>query len=355
MVTRLADNGFKMKYQLTFWDKETYPHGEGYPSPRFKTEGEIENYLEYVRFIVSHFKDRIEYYELWNEPDVHPPGTQAIELPDYLNLVERTVPVIREEYPGARISVGAVSGTRHSDPYQYLLGILESDILPLVDVLSWHPFYGESPEHDEVRDYYYAYPSIAQNIKDTAIAHGFDGEFQVDEIGWATPRPDGDDDPLAVSRTAAAKYASRSIVMHLGMDIATGVNSGAGNTLRNLCTAMAGALPVDLPVQIQTTVTNTVSYTFSSPGDKHLVALWTDGIAVEYDPGITTTVTIPGLADHTVTGIDVLYGFEQELIASEEDGKLVIRDLLVKDYPIILRVSPIRRVFLPVVLKGHPG
>ncbi|MGD2148926.1 MAG: hypothetical protein PVH41_19695, partial [Anaerolineae bacterium] len=128
LVTRLADNGFIMKYYLTFWDKATYPNGEGYPSPRFKTEGEIENYLEYVRFIVNHFKDRVQYYELWNEPDVYTVGSQGIELADYLNLVERTVPVIREEYPEARIAVGAVSGIRHYDPYQYLLGIVESDV-----------------------------------------------------------------------------------------------------------------------------------------------------------------------------------------------------------------------------------
>jgi hypothetical protein len=76
---------------------------------------------------------------------------------------------------------------------------------------------------------------------------------------------------------------------------------------------------------------------------------------MEYDPGITTTLTLPGLSDQRVMGIDVLHGFEQRVIASEEDGNLVIRDLLVKDYPIMLRVSRIRRVFLPVVLKGHPS
>jgi PKD repeat protein len=161
--------------------------------------------------------------------------------------------------------------------------------------------------------------------------------------------------------------------MHLGMDIATTINGGAGNTLRNLCTIMAGASPATPPFQIQataslkegapspspgggrptewllqalssgdpTTVTNAVSYTFAQPNDNWLVALWTDGIAAEYEPGITTAVTLTGFADHTVTGIDVLYGFEQPVITSEEEGDLIIRDLLVKDYPILLRVSPI--------------
>ena len=41
------------------------------------------------------------------------------------------------------------------------------------------------------------------------------------------------------------------------------------------------------------------------------------------------------------------------MIISEEDGDLVIRDLLVKDYPIILRLSSTEYVFLPIVLKGH--
>ena len=38
---------------------------------------------------------------------------------------------------------------------------------------------------------------------------------------------------------------------------------------------------------------------------------------------------------------------------SEEGATLVVRDLLVKDYPIILRLRPIRRVYLPSVCRGH--
>jgi hypothetical protein len=124
---------------------------------------------------------------------------------------------------------------------------------------------------------------------------------------------------------------------------------GTGAAGTNLCTVM----PAALPFQIQTSATNTVSCTFSSPNDAYLVALWTDGIAAEYDPGITATLTLPGLLDHQVTGIDTLHGFEQPLMASEEDGDLVIRDLLVKDFPILLRVSPIRRIFMPAVLKAQ--
>ena len=50
-------------------------------------------------------------------------------------------------------------------------------------------------------------------------------------------------------------------------------------------------------------------------------------------------LTFPGLSASKVTGIDVLDGFEQELIAETGNGGLVIRDLLVKDYPIFVRLT----------------
>ena len=149
--------------------------------------------------------------------------------------------------------------------------------------------------------------------------------------------------------------------MHLGMDIITGFG-GPGEhgqraqmrVARNLSTIMAGAKTAKLPVQIQTTLTNTVSYTFALPNDDYLVALWSDGVAVDDDPGVPATLTFSGVSDTTITGINVLEGYEQQLVASEEDGNLVIRDLLVKDYPIILRLSPTRYVFLPIVSKAPP-
>jgi hypothetical protein len=151
----------------------------------------------------------------------------------------------------------------------------------------------------------------------------------------------------------AAKYFGRGIFMHLGMDVTVGVGGG-NNVVRNLCTVMAGAEAAKLPVEIQTTLTNTVSYTFSLPNGDRLVALWANGVAAEYDAGVTATLTFPDLSDAEVRGIDVLYGFEQQVVTSEQDGNLVIRSLLVKDYPIVLRLGATRRVFLPLVLKGPP-
>ena len=102
---------------------------------------------------------------------------------------------------------------------------------------------------------------------------------------------------------------------------------------------MAGAMPESLSIEIQSQATNIKSYSFSLPNGARLIALWTDGIAVDQDPGVKTTLIIRGIATQKVIGMDILNDFEQQMLTSVEDGNLVIPDLFVKDYPIILRVT----------------
>ena len=102
---------------------------------------------------------------------------------------------------------------------------------------------------------------------------------------------------------------------------------------------MEGNRPITLPIEIQSEATSIVTYGFSLPNGDKLLALWTDGVAVDDDPGIEVTLTFPGFSDQKVVGIDVLHGFEQELVMSTEDGNLAIENLLVRDYPIILRLT----------------
>ncbi|MBU4493013.1 MAG: family 1 glycosylhydrolase [Nanoarchaeota archaeon] len=346
-ITELVNNGIKVKYTLVFWDEEIQietEEGEEEYS-RFKTEEEIERYLDYVRFIVGHFKDKIEYYEILNEQN-HCEGTQQnVKLDDYVNLVKRVVPVIREEDPNAKIAAGSVSDLRQTEPREYFLEFIKSDVMPLVDGISFHPMYGVSPEHDILRQYYQDYSSFMQEIKNIASANGFEGEYMADELIWRTPINPHPDEIWTYSETKATKYYARGIVMNLGMDFTTGLALESLEELplmvgaiRNLCTAMAGAKPIELPIEIQSEATNIKSYSFSlSNGDK-LIALWTDGVAVDDDPGVKADLIFDGFSGKEITAIDVLNGYQQQIITSTENGNLVIQNLLVRDYPLILRI-----------------
>ena len=342
-ITGLTDNGIKIMYTLVFWD-EKIQAGEGYS--RFKTEDEIQRYLDYVRFIVHHFKDQIEYYEILNEPNIEEGTQQYVEVADYINLVKRTVPVIREEYPEAKIVAGAITPFSVTPgALEYFFGILSSDVMPLVDAVSWHVCDGTSPEY--MAEFYYNIPSLVQEIKGVASSHGFDGEYMVEEMHWRTAK-----DPHLVEYSGygeipSAKYYARGIVMYLGMGLTTGLALEALDELplmvrviRNLGTIMAGAEPVSLPIEIQSEAKNMKCYGFSLPNGDRLLALWTDGIAVEDDPGILAKLTIPHFSAQKIVGIDALNGFEQELITSTENGDLVVSNFLIRDYPIILHLTP---------------
>ena len=334
-ISRLTDNGIRITYTLMFWDKETYPNGEGAPCARFKTQEEIDRWLDYVRFTVDHFQNQIQYYEIWNEPDIRKYCPKWIEVEDYINLVMQTVPVIKDVYPEAKVVVGAISNTRFEQ--DYLFQLLESEIMPLVDGVSWHPMYSPSPEYEIYEEYYYTYPDFVERIKDMARAHGFRGEFQADEIGWATIGHSVADQPWEYTPTAAEKYWGRGIIQNLGLDVNVGL--GENNAVaQKLCTVMAGATPVDLAVDVKNSDPTTLSYAFSLDEGGYLIGLWTNGIAAEYDPGVESTVTVQGVLADRVVAVDSLYGFEQELNFETQNGNLVIRNLLVKDYPTIIKV-----------------
>jgi hypothetical protein len=345
LITLLSQEGITMTYVLTFWDKDTWPGGKGANCPRFKSEAEVDRYLKFVQFIVHHFKDRIQNYEIWNEPNtVFCP--QRIEIVDYINLVRRASPIIRQEYPQAKIVVGATNYLGQADSQEYLLEILDSDIMPLVDIISWHPMYGTSPEFDST--YYSKYSSIVLEIKDTAFAHGFNGTYEADELTWFTANGNWDGWSKQYSDTVSGKYMARGIVMHLGMDITAGIGSALifdsqwisiPFVVHNLSSTMAGAKVAKFPVNIDTDIINVANYSFSLPNGDKLIALWNDGVAVDDDPGVPSVVTISDYPNWKATGIDILNGFEQELITSNENGNLVIPNFLIKDYPTIIRLS----------------
>jgi len=259
--------------------------------------------------------------------------------------VKRVVPVIRDEDPEAKIVVPAVNPLSEPGARNYLFTILSSDVMPLVDAISWHIHSRESPEY--APEFYYNYPALVQEIRDVASANGFHGDYIAEELNFRIPT---DPSPYWIptySDTVSAKYYARGIVIHLGMSLTTGLclDSLTESPLRvrvihNLCTLMAGAKPSNVFMQIQSEAKNIRTYGFSLPDGSQLVALWTDGVANNDDPGVKATVTVQNATAQNVMGIDFFNDFEQPLNVNVESGNLVINDLLIKDYPIFLRLIP---------------
>ena len=348
-IDGLNNNGIVVNYMLHFWNKEGHANGEALDTPRFKSEEQIQDFLTYVRFVVSNFKGRVQYYTLWSEPD-NCGGSQikCIELLDYIELARRTIPVIHAEDPDAKVVMAP--NVLYFDQ-EYLLTVLRSDVAPMFDVISWHGIYDAVPGSEFYGDYYYKYPLIIEEIKQTAIANGFDGEYWGTELTWCSeefPTCHPPDQPWEMQKSdkIAAKYDARGFVIQLGMDVGVGWGGletpeqpWTYPTVRRLNTVMAGTRPVSHSVRIENEPSDTMTYAFIMPNGDFMFALWTDGVATDDNSSITTKLTFPGISDQKAIGMNVLYGFQQELITEIESGDLVIRNLLVRDYPILIRFT----------------
>jgi hypothetical protein len=215
----------------------------------------------------------------------------------------------------------------------------------MLDGVAWHPLYSVSPQFPETAQYYAEYPALVREIEDAAETHGFSGEFIAQEMEWRTSENPSPWQPWVYTPIVAAKYHARGIVMHRGMGIWAGVGGEMYDTIRpiarvvrNLSKVLDGAEAAAVDFQIQTEAADVTSYGFTLPDGDRLLALWTNGAAVDDDPGVPATLTFPGSPATGAIGIDVLEGFQQELITEQAGGSLVVRDLFVKDYPILVRL-----------------
>jgi len=353
LFTEIAEAGVKITYCLLFWDKANVHSTREQPIPRFKTEEEVERYLKFVRFTAEHFAHRVDRFEIWNEPSMLD-CMASIDVEDYIALTLKAIPLIHGIAPGTKVVVGGTDFLMFDHSREYLERILQSKLMPLVDVVTWHPMYGTSPKYDFHRDWYYRYPSAVRELKELAQSSGFKGEFEAHEMCWLSPEQlpgilnELPSWPQVYSETECAKYYSRSILTNLGLDVSVTLgffHSRRGLTsqvVARLCTQMAGHEAIDMPVKINIETDGPAAYcSFRYPNGDRIFAVWTDGIAQDEDPGVPATITFPGLTAETISGVDALNGFEQELVFEVLGGDTVIHGLLVKDYPILIRLSDV--------------
>jgi len=347
-IDALNENGIAVNYLLHYWDKEGHENGEQLSTPRFQSQDQIQDFRAYVSDLVEHFGDRIQYYTIWTEPDYcGDDGIKCIETQDYINLAKEIIPIIKANAPQAKIGMA---------PYvlffarEEVFKILSSDVIDDFDVIQWHGIYDVFPGNEFFGNYYYDYPTIIERMKATASDNGFNGEYWGTELTWCSQlNPDCLNPPrpwrILETGKQATKYTARFFVMQMGIETGVGwptygdISQGwMWPTIRNLNTTMAGARPTHIEMDINSPAENLASYAFALPNDDLLFALWTDGEAMIDDKGIETSLTIPNLTSDRIVGIDVLYGFEQELDFQIVNGKIYIERLMVKDYPTIIKI-----------------
>ncbi|MDI1319115.1 MAG: hypothetical protein PSW75_02835 [bacterium] len=111
------------------------------PAPPILDEAAMAAWLRYVDAVVSHAKDRVTHWEIWNEANHYAYWGAPPSAADYGRLVRLTAARIRTVQPDAVIIAGALAGL---DP-KFIAGFLAEDTAHAVDIVSFHN-YANIPE-----------------------------------------------------------------------------------------------------------------------------------------------------------------------------------------------------------------
>ncbi|MBM3242774.1 discoidin domain-containing protein [Candidatus Poribacteria bacterium] len=332
---------------------ETYYDHQGWPHQSAEM---MSGWLRYVDYMVRHFKGRVTYYEICNE-------WQGIGRENYLKIVRATIPVIKNADADARIMLGSTGGFDR----QVILSCLkaENGLGKQLDAIGWHPFYQTDPDSPAYR----SYREDVEQFKKECATLGFKGQYAATEWTWAAPYPGSAD---WCSEMQKAKYSAQLMTTHCGLDIIslynetfqTGRIDWDCNLLRNafsvdpispaqpqpvyyvlrsISTVLDGFRAADFPVRFSGEK-KFDCYAFKRDlngmkGQEVIIAAWIPGKTKDGIVAAKSDVILLGAQARQAWVLDIFNGTEQELNITRNGNNTVIKGMLVKDYPVFVRVS----------------
>ncbi|MBI4587109.1 MAG: discoidin domain-containing protein [Planctomycetes bacterium] len=380
-VTQAVENGCRIIFGLGFTNWLYTPEGHANPKeekqlfwynemsgtfPKADAPDMLKGFKNFVRVMVNHFKDRVDYWEIWNEQSGGYGGWHDVPGAVYTQYVKEVSPLIKELDPGSKVVMGSLSGLGPGRKVglDWLKARLEEGIGPHIDAIAWHGYYGCDPDSKE----WQGYRADVAEAKAMALAHGFRGEYMHSEWCIFAPYPKDMTGLPWITEKVKAKHMARFAIMNLGLEVMFFWNETwcdghidrdvglfrntfsadpqspsqpqpAYYVLRTLCTVFENARPAQLAVEFTHRERQFECWTFSLPNGNRLVSVSSTGNSQDNSPDYPTDISFPGAAFSRAVGIDVLNGKEQDLVVSSGGGSTILRGMLVKDYPIVVRLS----------------
>jgi hypothetical protein len=104
---------------------------------------DIEEWKNYVRAVVTRYKGRVKYWEIYNEVDFHPPGMQATftgTTEDYFELLKTAYEVIKSVDPEAQVMPAGFSLLRGVTDTEMPLDLLKMGAAQYFDIFALHGY-----------------------------------------------------------------------------------------------------------------------------------------------------------------------------------------------------------------------
>ena len=136
------EGGNELYSKLTTYDNPVEAEIYGYkPEPPVKNPVAMTAYLNFVNATVERYKDKIDYWEVWNEPNHHNYWGSTPDGKEYGLLLVKTTEIIKKLDPGCKVIGGSMAGI---DP-KFADEFLSVGSNSLIDIISFHN-YGAVPE-----------------------------------------------------------------------------------------------------------------------------------------------------------------------------------------------------------------
>ncbi len=389
-ISELAANGVEILYGLQYGNAlyndindnpENKPWGEigpvykeGHPfylhnGP--KTEAARQAFLRYVDYVVHRYKDKVHYWELWNEENGWFPNHEP-EL--YGKLLAAVGPKLKEIDPSAYFVFG---GTAAPAPLTVERALREGGT-PFVDAYAFHPYGIDKPEGGMGTMEFYKGESLGKSREQTGWNTVEQVLAGVREPWAAQGRPNIDVwmnewgtnvtgleytyNP-GIGEFGATKYLMRFHLYSAWLGVRTAwwafYNQNMSQDwgvidphdyslrplsygLRNLCSLVSDVQPIHpCPASLETQAPDPRIISFKRDGkDETLLLAWATDLVDEKIKDYRGTITL-SLASKpkTVTVTDLYWGLSQPAEVNYENGQLKVAGIVIRDYPVLVTVS----------------
>lgn len=115
-IVDLADQ-YGMEVIVRISNPPEWTRAAGSQPGTFAPPDNPQDFADFVRAVVTRYKGRVRYYQLWNEPNIYPEwGAYAIDPEEYTELLKAGAMAAREADPEAVIIAGALASTINLQP-----------------------------------------------------------------------------------------------------------------------------------------------------------------------------------------------------------------------------------------------
>jgi len=297
---------------------------------------------------------------------IHHAGDSPQLFGNFLAVDAQAKALAKDEFTGADGTIPA--------HWKYISGgpnPIKPGLASRIDAIGWHPT--EDPNA--------SYFSAAREFQKQCRALGFKGEFLATEIysgvSMYPPGPpaetSGETEGLAwnspdrtSSETVMAKEYAKSLVGHSGLGMEAGMchphltnyahpvalcqptwpmqtlnpcrPTMAYYLWRSIATATDDFHAAEFPVSFSQEK-GLLFFGFRRGDNERMISVWIDGPSKEGIIEKKTDIIFPGVKAHRATVLDIMNGTEQELNFSANGGETVLKEMLIKDYPVLITVS----------------